>query len=79
MKRAESIKFKLMPDGHIRGFRTNRPDLPGVSEMQIYPTHGISPTITVAHEPKILITDEALAFYLRRCFARQRSKQPPTL
>lgn len=37
MDRAESIKFKLMPDGHIRGFRTNRADLPGVSELQIYP------------------------------------------
>lgn len=37
MDRAESIKFKLMPDGHIRGFQANTPDLRGVSELQIYP------------------------------------------
>lgn len=49
-----------MPDGHIRGFRTNRKDLPGVSELQIYSTTCISPTITVAHEPKLLITDERI-------------------
>ena len=37
MNRAESIKYKLMREGHIRAFRTNSPDLPGVSEMMIYP------------------------------------------
>jgi hypothetical protein len=58
MDRAQSIKFKLMPDGHIRGFRTNRKDLPGVSELQIYHIQSISPTLTAAHEPKLLIIDE---------------------
>lgn len=27
-----------MPEGHIRAFRTNRADLPGVSELMIPPT-----------------------------------------
>lgn len=49
-----------MPDGHIRGFRTNRKDLPGVSELQIYHPQGISPTITVAHVTKLLIIDERI-------------------
>lgn len=26
-----------MSEGHIRAFRTNRADLPGVSELMIYP------------------------------------------
>lgn len=60
MDRASSIKFKLMPDGHIRAFQANTPDLRGISEMQIYPPHAVSPTITVAHCPKLLITDEAI-------------------
>lgn len=38
MDRKDSIKFKLMPEGHIRAFRTNRADLPGVSELMIPPT-----------------------------------------
>lgn len=37
MDRAEAIKFKLMPDGHIRAFQSNTPDLRGISELQIYP------------------------------------------
>ena len=37
MDRAEAIKFKLMPDGHIRAFQANTPDLRGISELQIYP------------------------------------------
>lgn len=37
MDRAEAIKFKLMPEGHIRAFQSNTPDLRGISELQIYP------------------------------------------
>lgn len=37
MDRKEAIKFKLMPDGHIRAFQSDTPDLRGISEMQIYP------------------------------------------
>ena len=46
MDRAEAIKFKLMPDGHIRAFQSNTPDLRGISELQIYPPNLCSPTIT---------------------------------
>lgn len=47
-----------MPDGHIRAYQSNTPDLRGVSEGNIHLTFCIAPTITVAHKPKILITDE---------------------
>ncbi len=60
MDRSEAIKFKLMPEGHIRAFQSNTPDLRGISELQIYLPHLCSPTITVAHCPKLLITDEAI-------------------
>lgn len=60
MDRAEAIKFKLMPDGHIRAFQSSTPDLRGISELQIYPPHAVSPTITVAHCPKLLMTDEVI-------------------
>lgn len=39
MDRAEAIKFKLMPDGHVRAFQSNAADLRGVSEWQIYPPY----------------------------------------
>lgn len=70
MDRAEAIKFKLMPEGHIRGFRTNRPDLPGVSELMITPPRICSPTITVAHSPKLLITDERIYRALQHAILR---------
>lgn len=66
MDRAEAIKFKLMPEGHIRAFQSNTPDLRGISELQIYPPPCLySPTITVAHVPKLLITDERIYTALR--------------
>lgn len=55
--RAESIKFKLMPDGHIRGVQMQRPDKASAAEWMIYPTTACCPTISVAHVPKLLITD----------------------
>lgn len=61
-----------MPDGHIRGFRTNRADLPGVSEFQIYPPHICAPTITATHCPKLLITDERILKSLMRYFTGAR-------
>lgn len=60
MDRAEAIKFKLMPDGHIRAFQSNTPDLRGVSELNIHTPLCASPTITAAHVPKLLMTDEAI-------------------
>ena len=60
MKRAEAIKFKVMPDGHIRGVQTQRKDLASAAEWMIYPTNVCSPTISVAHIPKLLTTDERI-------------------
>lgn len=74
MDRAEAIKFKLMPDGHIRAFQSNTPDLRGISELQIYPPHLCSPTITVAHCPKLLITDERIYNALRHAVLQGDSR-----
>ena len=60
MDRAEAVKFKLMPDGHIRGVQTQRPDLASATEWMIYFTNACAPTITAVHTPKLLITDEAI-------------------
>jgi hypothetical protein len=72
MDRAEAIKFKLMPDGHIRGVQTQRPDLASAAEWMIYFTNVCAPTISVAHVPKLLITDEAILESLMRSVKRQR-------
>lgn len=37
MDRKDSIKFKLIPNGHIRGVQTQRSDLASAAELQIYP------------------------------------------
>lgn len=60
MDRAEAIKFKLMPDGHIRGVQTQRTDLASAAEWMIYFTNVCAPTISVAHVPKLLITDDRI-------------------
>lgn len=54
-----------MPGGHIRGVQTQRPDLASAAEWMMYMTDIISPTITVAHAPKLLIADERLLTTLR--------------
>lgn len=66
MDRAEAIKFKLMPDLHIRGVQTQRPDLASAAEWMIYFTNICAPTISVAHAPKILIADERIYQALHR-------------
>lgn len=71
MDRAASIKFKLMPDGHIRGVQTHRPDLASASESMIYMPDGLSPAITAAHAPKLLMTDERLHAALLRATAAE--------
>ena len=68
--RAEAIKFKLMPDGHIRAFQSNTPDLRGVSELNIHTPLCASPTITVAHVPKLLITDNGILNALSKATER---------
>lgn len=45
-----------MPDGHIRGHDTRKGT--GISEGHVTPPLCVSPTITVAHVPKLLIADE---------------------
>lgn len=65
-----AIRFKLMPDGQIRGFRPNSTDKAGASEWQITPPYCIARTITAVHCSKILITDESIYNALRRANTR---------
>lgn len=47
-----------MSDGHIRGHDTRKGT--GISEGHITPPYAVCDTLTVAHAPKLLITDERL-------------------
>ena len=66
MDRKDSIKFKLMPEGHIRGVQTQRTDLASAAEWMIYFTNVCAPTISVAHVPKLLIADDRIFPRLQR-------------
>ena len=74
MDRASSIKFKLIPKGDIRGVQTQRSDLASAAELQIYPPHLCSPTITVAYAPKLLIADERIYNALRHAVLQGDSR-----
>ena len=49
-----------MPEGHIRGVQTQRTDLASAAEWMIYFKNVCAPTISVAHVPKLLITDDRI-------------------
>lgn len=36
-RRKDGLRFKLLPDGHIRAYNAFTSDKRGISEMQIYP------------------------------------------
>lgn len=56
MKR--DVRFKVMPNGDIRAWRSNTSDKAGASEWMITATYNQAGTITVAHVPKIYIVLE---------------------
>ena len=74
MDRKDSIKFKLMPEGHIRGVQTQRTDLASAAEWMIYFTNVCAPTISVAHVPKLLIADERIYNALRHAVLQGDSR-----
>lgn len=59
-----------MPDGHIRAFQSDTPDLRGVSELNVHLLKAVSPTLTVNHVPKILIANERLQAVLHDALLR---------
>ena len=71
MDRAEAIKFKLMPDGHIRGVQTQRPDLASAAEWMIYLTNVCAPTISVDHAATPLIYTERNSLSLHDAILRR--------
>lgn len=50
-KRSDNIGFKVMPNGNIRAYRTDKADKRGVSELMVTYGGGISSTILTAHIP----------------------------
>ena len=74
MDRKDSIKFKLMPEGHIRGVQTQRTDLASAAEWMIYFTNVCAPTISVTHVSKLLIADERIYNALRHAVLQGDSR-----
>ena len=56
--RQDAIRFKVMPNGNIRGYQSNTYDKRGVSELQIINPRNEAPTVTTAHEIKIYLRYE---------------------
>ena len=57
-ERGKHIRFKVLPNGNIRGYQSNTFDKRGVSELQIINPRNEAPTVTTAHEIKIYLIYE---------------------
>lgn len=69
MDRAEAIKFKLMPGGHIRAYDSRT--ISGISEAHVYPPQVTAPTIlTKGDHVKFMIADEAIYRALQHALLR---------
>ncbi len=51
--RQDNIRYKEMPNGNIRGYQDNERKS-GVSELQFTHPDNVNPTLTTAHEPKVI-------------------------
>lgn len=56
MKR--TIGVKLMPNGNIRGFQSNKADKAGVSELQITNPDNVAPSVISTIPPKIYLYED---------------------
>ncbi len=52
-RRKDRIRFKMLPNGNIRGFQNNRGGQAGASEAQFINPDNISPTVITARPIKI--------------------------
>lgn len=63
--RQQAVRFKLMPQGHIRGFDRRKGS--GITEWQIYPPditfHALT---TCGRHQRLLMTDRAILDALKR-------------
>lgn len=66
--RQNNIAYKRMPNGNIRAFDASTPDKRGISELQIVNPDNECPTITTAHEPKVLLRYRIRKLTERECF-----------
>ena len=66
--RQDNIAYKRMPNGNIRAFDASTPDKRGISELQIVNPDNECPTITTAHEPKVLLRYRIRKLTERECF-----------
>ncbi len=68
--RSDGLRYKLLPDGHIRAYDANTHDKRGISEGYIYPTYALAPTIRTCISALLLVTDGSTANALREAAAR---------
>ena len=68
LSRKDNIAYKCMPNGNIRAFDASTPDKRGISELQIVNPDNECPTITTAHEPKVLLRYRIRKLTERECF-----------
>lgn len=65
MDRQQAIRFKLMPQGHIRGYDFRKGS--GITEWQIYPPSAVFHTVTTdGKSNKLLVADRAILNALKR-------------
>lgn len=55
-RRSENIAFKVMPNGNIRAYQTDKPDKRGVSELQFTNPENKSPTVITGNTIKVIET-----------------------
>ena len=67
-KRKDDITFKEMPDGNIHAYRAHDPKKSTVPEWQVTDADNIHPTVTAAHEPKVLLRYRIRKLTPRECF-----------
>ncbi|MDE7081805.1 MAG: DNA cytosine methyltransferase [Muribaculaceae bacterium] len=67
-KRKDDITFKEMPNGNIHAYRAHDPKKSTAPEWQVTDADNIHPTVTAAHEPKVLLRYRIRKLTPRECF-----------
>lgn len=68
VSRRVNIAYKEMPNGNIRAYDASTPDKRGISELQITHPDNVTPILTTAHEPKVLVRYRIRKLTPRECF-----------
>lgn len=72
-RRKDGLRFKLLPDGHIRAYNAFTSDKRGISEMQIYPPPCCAPAVTTYPHTLTIVCNERFCNTLRKIIAGARN------